>query len=211
MALPTRCTSLGPMCRSTAAASDSPRLSRKIAALSSLESFCVRLASSLIGIDPVFHDLGHAARVFGQQALDGIELLFVTGAGGRQQYWAGARRGQAHGIVPQDTRQQTGNAKSRVASAVASATRATAAEALEYRPQHPEDQHQYKQNTQRLLGYIPEPGLGPERHLRQCFHLTRRHEGTVDHADAVAAGLIIADRIAHQLGQRSEEHTSELQ
>src|SRR5690606_25284196 len=133
MALPTRCTSLGPICRSTAAASDSPRLSRKIAALSSLESFCVRLASSLIGIDPVFHYLGHATRVFGQQALDGIELLFVTGAGWRQQYRAGARRGQAHGIVAQIIRQQTVVTQGRVASAVASATRATAAEALEHR------------------------------------------------------------------------------
>src|SRR5690606_29614108 len=138
MALPTRCTSLGPMWRSTAAASDSPRLSRKIAALSSLERFCVRLASSLIGIDPFFHDLGHAARVFLQQALDGLELLPATGAGGWPQYRAGTRRGQAHRIVAQIVRQQTVIAQDRVASAVASATGATAAEALEYRPQHPE-------------------------------------------------------------------------
>src|SRR5690606_22252185 len=144
MALPTRCTSLGPMCRNTAAASDSPRLSRKIAALSSLESFCVRLASSLIGIDPFFHDLGHAARVFRQQALDGIELLLVTGAGWRQQYRAGTRRGQARGIVAQIIRQQAVIAQGRGASAVANATGATAAEAVAYRPQHPERQQQHE-------------------------------------------------------------------
>src|SRR5690606_10494675 len=169
MALPTRCTSLGPMCRSTAAASDSPRLSRKIAALSSLESFCVRLASSLIGSDPFFHYLGHAARAFGPPALDGIEVLLVTGTGWRQQYRAGARCGQAHGIVAQIIRQQTVVAQGWVARSVAGALLAATAEALEHRPQHAENQHQHKQNAQRLLGNIPEPGLGPERHLRQCF------------------------------------------
>src|SRR5690554_2305532 len=100
MALPTRCTSLGPMWRSTAAASDSPRLSRKIAALSSLFNFCVRL-SSLIGIDPLLDYLSHPARIFSQQPLDGVQLLFVTGPRRRQQYRGAGRCRQTDGVITQ--------------------------------------------------------------------------------------------------------------
>src|SRR5690606_10951954 len=200
MALPTRCTSFGPMCRSTAAASDSPRLSRKIAALSSLVSFCVRF-SSLIGIDPLLDYLGNPTRVLGQQALDRIELLLVTGARWRQQYGAARRAGQAHGVVTQVISQQRVFAQRRVVLAVRTLAVA-AADALEHRPQHAEDQHQHEQDAQYLLGDIPEPGLGPDGYLRHLhLHAVGRHEGTVDDTDAVTPGLIIPHRVPHQLSQ----------
>src|SRR5690554_3602964 len=192
MALPTRCTSLGPIWRSTAAASDSPRLSRKIAALSSLFNFCVRF-SSLIGIDPLFDYLGHPARIFSQQTLDGIQLLLITGTRWRQQYRTAGRRRQAdcivaqlgaeHGIVVQ--RRITLTFSTRPAAA-------SAADALEHRAQHAKYQHQHEQDTQHLLGNIPEPGLGPERYCGNLQHLTgHRYKGGVDHADTVAPLLVI--------------------
>src|SRR5690554_6000822 len=160
MALPTRCTSLGPMCRSTAAASDSPRLSRKIAALSSLLSFWVRL-SSLIGIDPLLDHLGHPARVFGQQALDRVQLLLVTGTRRRQQHRPGGRPGQADSVIAQLVGQQRVIAHRRI-GVVFGRLAIAAADTLEYRAQHAEDQHQLEQDAQYLLGDIPEPGLAPE-------------------------------------------------
>src|SRR5690554_3466384 len=167
MALPTRCTSLGPMWRNTAAASDSPRLSRKIAALSSLLSFCVRLASSLICIDPLFHDLCYPSRVFRQQALDGVELLLVAGARRRQQHRPAGRRGEADGIVAQVVCQQSVIIQGWIATAFTDRVTIADTETLQHRAQHAEYQHQHEQDTQCLLGDIPEPGLGPERHFRR--------------------------------------------
>src|SRR3979490_2375688 len=86
MATPTRCTSLGPMWRSTWAASVSPRDSKKIAALSILVSLALAATRvSVIAVDPFLHNLGHAARVFGHQALDRVELGVVAVVGARQQ------------------------------------------------------------------------------------------------------------------------------
>src|SRR5699024_4474555 len=72
MATPTFCTSLGPRWRSTCAASVSPRDSNRIAAFSILFRLAER--GSFIGVDPLFDDLGHPARIIGDQSLDRVQL-----------------------------------------------------------------------------------------------------------------------------------------
>src|SRR5262245_30293667 len=114
MATPTFCTSFGPRWRSTCAASVSPRESRRMAALSTLFSLAVTRAS-LIGIDPLFHHLSHAARVLRHQALDRIELGFVAIRGARQQ--DARRAGEAHAVVGQFTVQPGEITKARLATA----------------------------------------------------------------------------------------------
>ncbi len=55
------------------------------AALSTRVSFWLTAALLLIGVNPLFDDLCHTARIFGYQTLDGVQLCVITFARARQQ------------------------------------------------------------------------------------------------------------------------------
>src|SRR5690606_28855970 len=161
-AVPTRCTSLGPRWRNTCAASASPRDSSRIAALSTLLSL-VAIRASLIGVDPLFDDLGHSTRVLGYQILDGIQLRVVSL--GRARQHDALRPTQTDPVIGQPA------LFVQVAQLVVTADRlqllalAGIGQVVEYRTQHAKHQHQDEQHAEHLLDDVPEPGLRIERWL----------------------------------------------
>src|SRR3990167_952414 len=145
MATPTRCTSFGPRWRSTCAASVSPSDSRRIAAFSTLLNL-VAVRLSFIGVDPLFHHLGDATRIFRHQALDCIELRIIPLARTRQE--DALRAAEADPISRQFTGQTAHLTQLDIAMATASrqppAFTATG-DVVQHGAQHAEHQHQNEQ------------------------------------------------------------------
>src|SRR5690606_39199508 len=186
IATPTRCTSFGPRWRSTCAASVSPSDSSRIAALSTLVSL-VAVRLSLIGVDPLFDDLGYAARIFRHQTLDSAQLRIIPLTGARQQY--ALRPAEADAVFGQLAIQTGHLAKLHVAGFSQFLALAAAGDVVEHRTQHTEHQHQDEQHAKHLFDDVPEPGLGVERNIGN-FLAQRGGEGGVDHTDAVpTAGI----------------------
>src|SRR5690606_27771366 len=139
---------------------------KRMAALSTLFSLARRM--SLIGVDPFFHYLGHAARIFRHQTLDGVQLRIITLRRARQQN--ALRAAQADAVGSQLARQATHCTEFHVRIAVAARSiPAASGDVVEDRAQHPEYQHEDEQHAQYLLDDIPEPRLRVERNLDTDF------------------------------------------
>src|SRR5471032_3617808 len=167
MATPTRWTSLGPMWRSTWAASVEPRDSSRIAALSTRDSLATAARLSLICVNPLFHDLGHATRIFCHQTLDCIQLCVIAFARARQQ--DALRAAEADAVVGQFAVQTAHATQLDVTASQCQLLLAMAGDVVEHRAQHAEHQHQDEQHTQHLLDDVPEPRLRVERRVGDHF------------------------------------------
>src|SRR5450830_87430 len=199
IATPTRWTSLGPMWRNTCAASVEPSDSSRIAALSTRVSFWLTAALLLIGVNPLFDDLCHTARIFGYQTLDGVQLCVITFARARQQ--DALRTAQADAVVGQFAIQAAHAAEFDVAAETGQLLALAAiGDVVEHRTQHTEYQYQDEQYAQYLLDHIPEPGLRVERDIGDHFPALGG-ERYVDHADAVAATGLETDGVLDQAGE----------
>src|SRR3990167_2625947 len=197
MATPSRWTSFGPRWRSTWAASVSPSDSSRIAALSTLLNL-VAVRFSLIGVNPLFHNLGYAAWVFGDQALDGVQLCIIPLTRARQE--DALRAAQTHTVLGQIATQRAHFTQLDITIAAIALTFATIGDVVEHRPQHTEHQYEDKQHAEHLLDHIPEPRLGVERNIN---HLLAQLGGErrIDHADAIATAGVKTHRVLHQTGK----------
>src|SRR3989338_5066164 len=176
MATPTFCTSLGPRWRSTWAASVSPRDNSRIAAFSTLLSLATR--ASFIIVDPLLHDLGHAARILGHQPFNGIQLCIIPFTGAGQQN--ALRSTKADPIGRQLAIQAAHLAQLDVPPARAQGlVPASTGDVVQHRTQHAEHQHQDEENTDYLLDHVPEPGLGVEGDVDDLIARVG-HKGGVD-------------------------------
>src|SRR5689334_5938689 len=145
MATPTRWTSLGPMWRSTCAASVEPRDSSRIAALSTRDSLATAARLSLICVNPLFHDLGHATRIFCHQTLDCVQLCVIAFARARQQ--DAGRATEADAVVGQFAVQAAHATEFHVAAKGRELLAfAATGDVVEHRTQHTEHQHQDEQH-----------------------------------------------------------------
>src|SRR3990167_5694533 len=197
MATPTRWTSFGPRWRSTWAASVSPSDSSRIAALSTLLNL-VAVRLSLIGVNPLFHNLGYAARVFGDQALDGVQLCIIPLTRAWQE--DALRTAQAHTVLSQITTQCAHFTQLNIAITAVTLAFAAIGDVIEDRAQHTKYQDENKQHAEDLLDHISEPRLCVERDINHLF-AQFGGERRIDHADAVTPTGVKTYRVLYQAGK----------
>src|SRR5471032_3368702 len=137
------------MWRSTCAASVSPRDSSNTAALSTLVSLATA-ARSFICVNPLFHDLGHTARVFCHQTLDCVQLSVIAFARAWQQ--DALRAAEADAVVGQFAVKAAHATQLDItATEGCHLFLAIAGDVVEHRTQHAEHQHYDEQHAQHLL------------------------------------------------------------
>src|SRR5690606_21910183 len=191
IAVPTRWTSLAPMCFKTCAASDSPRVRRRIAARSVPESSCVR---SLIVRDPPTHDLRHALRILADERARLSELLLVGQClhpAGRRHLLRDGALARCSGGGFDELRLRLHHRHSRMAQ-----------QCPDQRPQHRQNDDEQDDETDHELRDVMDERLLPQRKLLQLARRGGRlfHERSIHDVHAVPALGIEADRILHELG-----------
>src|SRR5574343_837298 len=207
MVSPSFCTSLGPRCLKTWAASSSPRDISRIAAFSMLSSSLAMGSSARLGAvrrsgrgfagDPLAHDHGDRGGVLARQAAGRLELaVLLRRLERRQRAVLGARQGV--GVVDDGVELvERGELGGLVLDRLRLGRADRRADGAEDQAQRDDGQGRgHRADAQQ----VQHPGLLPQRQLLGLGHLGQAERGA-DDLDRVAALLAEAHRLLNQRGQ----------